>query len=125
METKKPASFFALMRKVPGGIIIVPLFIGVILNTLVPDALQIGGFTTGMFKTGANCLLGLFLLLNGASINVRKIGMPLYKGVVLTAIKFALGVALGMLVNVLVGPAGILGVTPMAIIAAITNSAGG
>lgn len=125
MENTQNKSFFALMRKIPGGIIIVPLFIGVIVNTIAPDALKIGGFTTGLFSTGTSCLLGLFLLLNGASIDIRHIGMPFYKGFVLTAIKFVLGVALGLLVSALCGPAGLLGVTPMAIIAAITNSAGG
>ena len=82
MESSQNKSFFALMRKIPGGIIIVPLFIGVILNTTIPDALQIGGFTQGLFKGGTSCLLGLFLLLNGASIDIRHVGMPFYKGVV-------------------------------------------
>lgn len=125
MENSQKTSVFALMRKIPGGIIIVPLFIGVIVNTIAPDALKIGGFTTGLFSTGTSCLLGLFLLLNGASINVRNIGMPFYKGFVLTLIKFVLGVALGLAVSTIFGPAGFLGVTPMAIIAALTNSAGG
>ena len=125
MEGKEKTSFFALMRKIPGGIIIVPLFIGVILNTVAPNALAIGGFTQGLFKSGTACLLGLFLLLNGASINVRHIGMPFYKGVVLTGIKFLLGVAIGLLVGALFGPTGFLGITPMAFIAALTNSAGG
>lgn len=123
MEERK--SFFKLMQKVPGGLIIVPMFIGVFCNTFIPDVLNIGGFTTGMFKTGTSCLLGMFLLLNGASINVKKIGMPLYKGVVLTAMKFVLGVAVGLIVSKACGMAGLMGITPMAIIAALTNSAGG
>ena len=113
------------MQKVPGGLIIVPMFIGVLANTFIPDVLEIGGFTSGMFKTGTNCLLGMFLMLNGASIDVKKIGLPLYKGFVLTLMKFVLGVALGLIVAAICGTAGLLGITPMAIIAAITNSAGG
>lgn len=118
-------SFFRLMQKIPGGLIIVPMFIGVLANTFIPGALEIGGFTTGMFKTGTSCLLGMFLLLNGASIDVKKIGMPLYKGCTRTAMKFILGVALGLLVSKTCGMAGFMGITPMAIIAALTNSAGG
>lgn len=113
------------MQKVPGGLIIVPMLIGVLCNTFIPSALEIGGFTSGMFKTGTACLLGMFLLLNGASINVKKIGMPLYKGFVLTAMKFVFGVAFGLIVSKLCGVAGFAGITPMAIIAALTNSAGG
>ena len=84
---KEKKSFFRLMQKIPGGLIIVPMLIGVLANTFIPSVLEIGGFTTGMFKTGTNCLLGMFLMLNGASINVKKIGLPLYKGFVLTLVK--------------------------------------
>lgn len=123
MEERK--SLFKLMQRIPGGLIITPMLIGVLCNTFIPSVLDIGGFTTGMFKTGTSCLLGMFLLLNGASINVKKIGMPLYKGFVLTAMKFILGVAFGLIVAKICGVAGFWGITPMAIIAALTNSAGG
>ena len=122
---KEEKSFFKLMQKVPGGLIIVPMLIGVLANTFIPKVLGIGGFTSGMFKNGTACLLGMFLLLNGASINIKKIGMPLYKGCTLTLMKFVLGVALGLLVSKFCGEAGLFGITSMAMIAGITNSAGG
>lgn len=113
------------MQKVPGGLIIVPMLIGVLANTFIPNVLEIGGFTSGMFKTGTACLLGMFLLLNGASIDVKKIGMPLYKGCTLTLMKFVVGIVLGLLVAKIGGAAGFCGITSMAMIAGITNSAGG
>ena len=96
---KEKKSFFKLMQRIPGGLIIVPMLVGVLANTFIPDVLEIGGFTTGMFKSGTACLLGMFLLLNGASIDVKKIGMPLYKGFVLTLMKLIFGVAFGLLVT--------------------------
>ena len=103
---KEEKSFFKLMQKVPGGLIIVPMLIGVLANTFIPNVLEIGGFTSGMFKTGTACLLGMFLLLNGASIDVKKIGMPLYKGCTLTLMKFVVGIVLGLLVAKIGGAAG-------------------
>lgn len=47
---KEEKSFFKLMQKVPGGLIIVPMLIGVLANTFIPNVLEIGGFTSGMFK---------------------------------------------------------------------------
>lgn len=123
MQERK--SFFKLMQKIPGGLIIVPMFVGVLCNTFIPNALDIGGFTTGMFKNGTSCLLGMFLLLNGASINVKKVGMPLYKGSVLTLMKLVFGVGFGLAVSAVCGAAGFAGISSMAIIAALTNSAGG
>lgn len=123
MENEK--SFFKLMQKIPGGLIIVPMLVGVVLNTVCPGLLKIGGFTTGLFSTGTSCLLGLFLLLNGASIDVKKIGMPLYKGFTLTFMKFILGILFGLAVSAVFGSVGLFGITPMAFIAALTNSGGG
>ena len=49
---KEKKSFLKLMQRIPGGLIIVPMLIGVLCNTFIPDVLELGGFTTGMFKTG-------------------------------------------------------------------------
>ena len=49
----------------------------------------------------------------------------MYKGCTLTLMKFVLGVALGLLVSKFCGEAGLFGITSMAMIAGITNSAGG
>lgn len=112
------------MKKLPGGLVIIPLVIAVILATICPQVFQIGGYVTALFYDGNSAMMGLFLIVCGSSINIRQVGMPLYKGVTLTAIKFILGVVLGMTVGAICGPAGFLGLTPFVIIAAITNSNG-
>lgn len=113
------------VKKVPGGLMVVPLLLGAAFNTICPQALEIGGFTSALFKTGAMSILSLFCLCNGAQINIKQAGKPLTKGVVLTASKFIIGSLLGIIVSKLIGPAGILGITPLAIVAAMTNSNGG
>lgn len=113
------------IQKVPGGMMVVPLLLGATINTFAPQALEIGGFTTALFKNGASTLIGLFMLCNGAMINVKQAGKPLYKGAVLTLVKFILGAFIGWGISTIFGPAGIIGITPLAIIAAMTNSNGG
>ena len=103
---------------------VIPLLIGCLVNTFIPQCLEIGGFTTALFKSGQATLVGLFIFCSGATINVRQVGMPLYKGVILTGLKLAIGVIIGYLLNMAFGPAGMLGLTPFAAIAAITNSNG-
>ena len=114
----------ATMRKFPGGMMVIPLVIGCLVNTFIPQVLQIGGFTTALFKGGQATLVGLFIFCSGATISFEEVGLPLYKGIVLTVLNFAFGFAVGALLNMFFGPAGILGLTPFAVIGALTNSNG-
>ena len=117
-----------LVKKVPGGLMVIPLLLGAALNTWAPGLITIGGagtFTSYLWKSGAMPILAVFLFCNGAQINFKSAGIPLAKGVLLTLIKFVIGAALGLLVNRLWGPSGVLGLTPLALIGAITNSNGG
>jgi len=114
-----------VVKKVPGGLMIIPLLLGALMNTLFPQVLAIGGFTTAMFKTGASAILGCFLFANGAQINIKQAGSPLIKGTALTLVKFAVGAGIGLLVNMIWGSTGFLMLSPLVLIAAITNSNGG
>ena len=104
---------------------VIPLLLGVVINTFFPQVLEIGGFTSHLWKAGAMPILAVFLFCNGAQINVKQAGKPLVKGLLLTLSKFLIGAFIGITVNKIWGPAGILGLTPLALIAAITNSNGG
>lgn len=103
---------------------VIPLLVGCLVNTFIPQCLEIGGFTTALFKGGQATLVGLFIFCSGATINVKQVGQPLYKGAVLTILKLIIGVVIGFVLNKLFGPAGILGLTPFAVISAVTNSNG-
>ena len=113
------------VKKVPGGLMIVPLLLGVLTNTFFPGFLEIGSFSSHLWKSGAMPILAVFLFCNGAQINVKQAGQPLLKGIVLTASKFIIGAVLGIVINKFFGPQGIWGIAPLAVIASITNSNGG
>jgi 2-keto-3-deoxygluconate permease len=112
------------IEKIPGGMMIVPLFIGVVLNTFFPAILNIGGLTTSLAK-GSSVLIGAFLLCMGAGINVRSTAVALKKGVAVTLAKFLVGAVLGFAVARFFGNEGIFGLSALAIISAVTNSNGG
>ena len=125
-EVKKQTDLDLLnkMKALPGGLVIIPLVLAVLIATFFPQAYQIGGYVTALFYDGNSCMMGFFLIVCGSAINIKQVGMPLYKGVTLTATKFLLGVVIGLAVGAICGPEGFLGIAPFVWIATITNSNG-
>jgi len=116
----------ATLERIPGGMMVVPLLLAATLNTFAPDLLRIGNFTEALFVDSASALIALFLLCTGAQINLRNVGVSLGKGAVLLTTKWLVGAAIGLLAYIFAGSDGLwLGLTPIAIIAAMTNSNGG
>lgn len=113
------------LKKVPAGMMIVPLLIGAILNTFFPAALQLGSLTTATFSNaGAATAMGIQLVCLGTTLQISDIGKVLKRGGILLLSKFFIGAAIGIVVGKLFGAAGVLGLSALAIISAVTNSNG-
>ncbi|MGG7079497.1 2-keto-3-deoxygluconate permease [Clostridium sardiniense] len=114
------------LDKIPGGMMVVPLFLGVLVNTFFPEFLKIGGFTTALFSAKASStILACFMFLIGSQIHFKLAPKALKKGVLLITGKFIVGAGIGIFVGKVFGPAGVLGLSPLAILAALTNCNGG
>lgn len=117
---------FKNIQKIPGGLMIVPLFLGVLMNTFIPQILQVGGLTTAMFSSaGTNTTIAITLFCVGAQIDFRQAGEVLKRGTVLMLSKFLAGAVLGVGIAHLCGMSGIMGISAIAIVAAVTNSNAG
>lgn len=112
------------MEKIPGGMMVIPLLLGAVINTFVPKSLMIGGFTTALFKQGALPLIGMFLFCMGAGISFKTAPKALKTGAVITLSKFIVAVVIGLIAAKLFNDK-FLGLSALAIIGAMSNSNGG
>ena len=84
------------LGKIPGALMILPLFLGALINTFAPAILNIGSVTTALFKNGVPVLIGLFFMCIGAQIQLRAALPAVEKGLVLLLGKYLMAVAVGL-----------------------------
>ena len=54
------------LKKIPAGMMVVPMLLGAIINTFLPEVTNIGSFTTAVFTSaGANTAIGIQLFCLG------------------------------------------------------------
>ncbi|OBR92341.1 2-keto-3-deoxygluconate permease [Clostridium ragsdalei P11] len=113
------------VQKVPGGMMVVPLLIGAIINTVAPHALKIGSFTTAVFSSaGVASFVGLQTFFVGTNLKFKEAPEALRRGSVLLVAKYLAGLILAIITNKIFGLSGFLGISVLAIICSVTGSNG-
>lgn len=93
------------LKKIPAGMMVVPMLLGAIINTFLPEVTNIGSFTTAVFTSaGANTAIGIQLFCLGTTLRVRDMGGVVKRGGVLLISKFVIGAAIGIVVGKVFGP---------------------
>ncbi|MDQ2149490.1 2-keto-3-deoxygluconate permease [Alcaligenaceae bacterium C4P045] len=116
---------YATMQRIPGGLMLLPLILGAIIGTFAPDALNIGGFTTALFKNSALPLIALLIFATGTQVNMRTGGPVLATAGTILLMKTIVPATLIIILARFVGLDGIWGVSILAMLAAFDNSNGG
>ena len=118
------------IERIPGGMMIVPLLIGSLVATFLPDTPKFfGSFTNALF-TGALPILAVFYVCMGASINIKATPYLLKKGGTLLVTKVGIAVIIGIVLGHFLGEQPIssglfAGISTLAVVAAMNDTNGG
>lgn len=115
---------YRFVNRVPGGMMVVPLFLGMAINTFAPNLLKIGGFTQALTGVGYPTLLGMYLFTVGTKMTVRAAPKMMLRGFGIMAAKVGIATLFAIGVDRLFG-GHVLGVSTLAVMVAMSDTNGG
>jgi len=115
---------YQAINRVPGGLMVVPLFAGMLLNTVAPNALKIGGFTQALTNAGYPTILAMYLFTAGSKMTLRAAPRMLRRGFGILAAKVGVAVLLALgIAHFFHG--NFVGLSTLALLAAMNDTNGG
>src|ERR1700742_4682717 len=115
---------YKFINKFPGGLMVVPMFIGMIINTFFPTLLKIGGYTEALSGSGYNTVLGMYLFTVGTKMTLRTAPRMLKRGFGIMAAKVGMATLIAVSVGKFFG-GDIWGYSTLALLVAMSDTNGG
>src|SRR5215831_16302058 len=103
---------------------VVPLFLGMLINTFLPRLLKIGGFTEALTGVGYPTILGMYLFTVGTKMTVRAAPRMLLRGFGILTAKVGVATVFALVVaHVFSGS--VFGLSTLAVMVAMSDTNGG
>lgn len=112
------------VNRVPGGLMVVPLFLGMAINTFTPGLLKIGGFTEALTGVGYPTLLGMYLFTVGTKMTLRAAPRMMVRGFGIMLAKVGTATLCALAVDRFFG-GHVLGLSTLAVMVAMSDTNGG
>jgi len=122
-----PGGFVKILKavtKVPGGMMVVPLFLGMLVNTFVPNLLKIGGFTQALTNVGYPTILAMYLFTAGSKMTLRAAPKMLQRGFGILLAKVGMAILISLGISHLFN-GNLIGLSTLAVLAAMNDTNGG
>ena len=114
---------YGLYKKIPGGMVLIPMALFAIINTIFPNLwTSLGDMSQALFKSGTLAFAALILFGTGASLNLKTLGETFKRGGSLAIMKLLIGFVFGFAFIQLFGLDGIWGINAVAFVACITSA---
>lgn len=118
------------IEKIPGGMMVIPLFLGAIINTIDPSIGKTYGSFTGALMTGAMPIMAAFYICMGSTIDLKSTPHIMRKGGALLGAKLLAGAILAVVAskfipNGMIDSGVLAGLSVLAIVASMNDTNGG
>ena len=118
------------IERLPGGMMVLPLLAGALINTVAPATAKFFGSFTGALFNGSLPILAVFYVCIGARISIASLPSVARRGGALLGTKVLLGVLAGLLIGHFLGTEPVhsgwfAGLSTLAVVAAINDTNGG
>jgi 2-keto-3-deoxygluconate permease len=118
------------LEKIPGGMMLVPLLVGAVINTVHSGTGEFFGSFTGALFSGSLTVLAVFYVCMGSTIELRTTPYILKKGGVLLVVKAVTAIVVGVIAGHFLHEAPVhgglfAGLSTLAIVAALNDTNGG
>ncbi len=115
---------YRTVTRVPGGLMVVPLFLGMVVNTFFPGLLRIGGFTEALTGAGYPTVLGMYLFTVGTRMTFRAAPTMLVRGFGILAAKVGTATIFALVVARFFDGS-VFGLSTLAVMVAMSDTNGG
>src|SRR6476620_7947975 len=115
---------YKTVTRVPGGLMVVPLFLGMTINTFAPNLLKIGGFTQALTVVGYPTILGMYLFTVGTKMTVRAAPKMMLRGFGILLAKVGTATAFALALDRFFD-GHLLGLSTLAVMVAMSDTNGG
>lgn len=115
---------YDFMRKIPGGLLLIPMLLAALMNTFLPNFFtNLGGVSEALFTTsGLNYVIGAACFCSGAGIDVKRLAIVFKKQGLLLVVKTIICLVVGFFYIQFFGMGGVFGISAIALITAICST---
>lgn len=113
---------YKFMKKIPGGLLLIPMLISAVFATFCPNLFYIGGLTEALFtKKGINYIVALITFCSATSLDFKSLAKVLKKQGLMLLVKIILVMAFSLLFFKFFGETGVWGISLLSFVCVLAS----